>query len=214
MAPCTAFWPSTEQYRESAAFAGTDRIMYEGSMYLMVAGMPSSRKKRSICSLIHSPILGSFLLPLASVSALAPSTSSPAPSATTTTACPCSWMRFFRCGRRPLGPSSTMGTSGTRQRSTSPEASAACAARNPLLRPMSFTMPTPRGRLQVASTFADWMAACAASMEVLNPKVRSSRPMSLSMVLGTPATATFSPRARHSMATRCAPRWVPSPPMT
>lgn len=34
MAPWTAFWASCIQYRLSAAFAGIDRIMYEGSMYL------------------------------------------------------------------------------------------------------------------------------------------------------------------------------------
>ena len=43
------------------------------------------------------------------------------PSATTITAWPCSATRCLRNGRQPFSPSNSIMTSGTRQRSTSPE---------------------------------------------------------------------------------------------
>ena len=43
-------------------------------------------------------------------------------------------------------------------------------------------MLMPLGKVHLASVLADWMAACAASTEVVNPKDRSMMPMSLSIV--------------------------------
>lgn len=78
MAPWTAFWASCIQYRESAAFAGTDRIVYDGSMYFTVATSPCLLKYSSTAFFMNSPILGRILFPLASVSEDSPSSSSPA----------------------------------------------------------------------------------------------------------------------------------------
>jgi hypothetical protein len=71
----------------------------------------------------------------------------------------------------------------------------------------------PFGMFPVASTRAASSARCAASTEERKPKERSIRPMSLSMVLGMPATATFIPRSAHTFDSLYAPRCVPSPPM-
>mmetsp|Transcript_13876 Transcript_13876/g.46842 ORF Transcript_13876/g.46842 Transcript_13876/m.46842 type:complete len:216 (-) Transcript_13876:723-1370(-) len=183
-------------------------------MYLTVAVLPFSRKKRTICFLTNSPMAGSLRLPEASTSADWPRSSSPAPSATTTTAWPCSSTRRMRCGSTPCSPSRMMGTSGTRHRSTSPDASVAWTAMKPEERPMSLTIPMPLGRLQRASVLAARMAACAASTLVWKPKLRSMRSTSLSMVFGMPATATLSCLLMHSSEMVKAPRWVPSPPTT
>mmetsp|Transcript_11763 Transcript_11763/g.37292 ORF Transcript_11763/g.37292 Transcript_11763/m.37292 type:complete len:243 (-) Transcript_11763:1847-2575(-) len=188
--------------------------MYEGSMYLTVAGLPLDLKCATIWSLSHSPSSGSLRLPPASTMAEVPNTSSPAPSATTTTADPfCSSTRS-RCCRQPRSPSVTTGTSGTRHKSTSPEQSVACTAIMPDERPISLTIPIPLGKLHRASVCADSIAACASSTAVLKPKARSIRSISLSIVLGMPHTAMFNFKRRASSAILFAARCVPSPPTT
>mmetsp|Transcript_41276 Transcript_41276/g.101856 ORF Transcript_41276/g.101856 Transcript_41276/m.101856 type:complete len:201 (-) Transcript_41276:809-1411(-) len=198
----------------SLALAGTERIMYEGSTYLTVATFPRACMYATIWSLSHKPNSGSLRLPPASNTALVPKISSPAPSATTITACPFRSNTRSRCGRMPRGPSVTTGTSGTRQRSTSPEHMVECTAINPEDRPISFTMPMPLGRLHRASVCAERIAVCASATAESKPNERSSMSMSLSIVLGTPHTATFSLRRFASSAILSAARCVPSPPTT
>ncbi|CAA6661553.1 unnamed protein product [Spirodela intermedia] len=82
----------------------------------------------------------------------------------------------------------------------------------PVLRPMSFTRPTPLTALS-ASTWAALMACCAVSTAVWKPKDRSMMPMSLSTVFGIPATATFRRRRLTSSKIFAAPLMLPSPPM-
>jgi hypothetical protein len=48
--------------------------------------------------------------------------------------------------------------------------------------PCTLFLPIPLGRLHLASVLALTMAACAASTEVVNPKDRSIRSTSLSIV--------------------------------
>mmetsp|Transcript_9623 Transcript_9623/g.22470 ORF Transcript_9623/g.22470 Transcript_9623/m.22470 type:complete len:240 (-) Transcript_9623:558-1277(-) len=188
--------------------------MYEGSTYLTVATFPRACMYATIWSLSHKPNSGSLRLPPASNTALVPKISSPAPSATTITACPFRSNTRSRCGRMPRGPSVTTGTSGTRQRSTSPEHIVACTAMKPECLPISLTIPIPFGRLHRASVCAERIAACASSTAVLKPKERSRRSMSLSIVLGTPHTAMLSLSLRASSAILLAARCVPSPPTT
>ena len=69
MTPWTVFWASCMQYKLSVAFAGTDRTIYDGSIYFTVATSPSFSKYPSIDFFMNSPMAGSFLFPDASVSA-------------------------------------------------------------------------------------------------------------------------------------------------
>mmetsp|Transcript_22680 Transcript_22680/g.57464 ORF Transcript_22680/g.57464 Transcript_22680/m.57464 type:complete len:241 (+) Transcript_22680:630-1352(+) len=188
--------------------------MYEGSMYLMVTSLSFFWKNSLMAEVMNSPIFGSFLLPLLSVSfAMSVISSSPAPSATTTTACPFFSMTRCRCGRMPFGPSSITLTSGIRHRSTPlPIDIVAKTEINPALLPMSFTMPIPFGMLELASTFAAKIAFFASSTAVRKPNERSMRPMSLSIVFGIPHTAMFFRRSMQYSLTLKAPRCVPSPP--
>lgn len=61
-------------------------------------------------------------------------------------------------------------------------------AMKPLLRPMSFTRPTPLGA-DSASTRAHSMGRTASATAVSKPKDLPTSGMSLSIVLGTHATA-------------------------
>mmetsp|Transcript_49198 Transcript_49198/g.67059 ORF Transcript_49198/g.67059 Transcript_49198/m.67059 type:complete len:260 (-) Transcript_49198:329-1108(-) len=105
------------------------------------------------------------------------------------------------------------GTSGMRQRSTSPVPKVACIAMKPEWRPISFTTPRPFGK-PTASVWATSMAFRACSTAVSNPNVLSTRGISLSIVFGTRATPIGSFLSRISAATFWAPRIVPSPPTT
>lgn len=53
------------------------------------------------------------------------------------------------------------------------------------------------GNKPYTSIYAEFIAPCAASTAVSNPKVLSINNMSLSMVFGTPTTDTLSLRLRH-----------------
>ena len=59
-------------------------------------------------------------------------------------------------------------------------------------RPISFTIPIPLGKLHLASVFADIIAACAASTDVVKPNDLSIKSTSLSIVFGIPTTAIFN----------------------
>ncbi len=113
----------------------------------------------------------------------------------------------------PPSPSSRAAISGMTTRSTSVEASAAWQATKPECRPITFTSPMPLWA-PVASTRAARMTSTAAENALSNPKLRSMKWMSLSMVLGTPTTAILSPRRAISAVSCMAPRMVPSPPTT
>ena len=70
--PCTTFSASSRHWMLSKAFAGTLRIMYDGSMYFtdtfMPLGLLSSEAKYSISAFFrYSPTSGYRLFPLASV---------------------------------------------------------------------------------------------------------------------------------------------------
>mmetsp|Transcript_7602 Transcript_7602/g.18100 ORF Transcript_7602/g.18100 Transcript_7602/m.18100 type:complete len:217 (+) Transcript_7602:254-904(+) len=86
-------------------------------------------------------------------------------------------------------------------------------AMNPLLRPITLTTPSPNGN-PPASVSATLIASLAASTAVSKPKVLSSKGTSLSIVLGTTATAIARPRFFTSSAILAAPLTVPSPPTT
>ena len=152
----------------------------------------------------------SLTLPEASVWSEAGKCSCPAPSATTTTACPCCSTFFFRHDRKT---SMSKGTSGISVKSTSWLARVAWAAMNPLCRPISFTRPTPFS-VENASTCAARIASAACVNAVWKPNERSIQGMSLSIVFGMPTTAIRSPRRSASSASFCAPRRLPSPPIT
>lgn len=47
----------------------------------------------------------------------------------------------------------------------------ACTAMKPADLPINLTIPMPLGMLQRASVFADMIAACAASTDVVNPDI-------------------------------------------
>mmetsp|Transcript_98265 Transcript_98265/g.262565 ORF Transcript_98265/g.262565 Transcript_98265/m.262565 type:complete len:226 (-) Transcript_98265:780-1457(-) len=205
MAPCTAVWASRMQYSLSSALAGTERIMYDGSMYLTLASRPCALKSLVIASFNHFPMSLYRLLPLSSVPSPAPVRSCPAPSATTTTAELFRLTTERRCLKIDFGPSVTMGTSGTKHRSTSLAASVAWVAINPESRPISFTTHTPFGA-EAASIRAHSITLHASSIHVLKPNERSITPMSLSMVFGTPMIAIFFPRRMASSCSLYAPR--------
>ncbi len=78
---------------------------------------------------------------------------------------------------------------------------------------MSFTRPTPLGAA-LASTWAARIDFAASPKAVWKPNDWSMNGMSLSIVLGTPTTAIFWPRAAITAAICIAPRSVPSPPIT
>ena len=67
IAACTAFPASWKQNTESSGVAGALRIVYEGSMYLTVAGILCPEKYSVIAVFKKSPISPSFLFPDASV---------------------------------------------------------------------------------------------------------------------------------------------------
>ncbi len=117
----------------------------------------------------------------------------PAPSAHTMTACARSASRRSRLRRNPPSPSSLTGTSGIRTKLASVDASAAWHAMKPECRPISLTRPIPL-RAPVASTCALRIASTAAANALSNPKLRSMKWMSLSIVLGIPITAIERPR--------------------
>ena len=76
-------------------------------------------------------------------------------------------------------------------------ATVAPAVMNPAWRPMSFTSPIPPGTLR-ASVCAQSSTRAASSTALKNPNVRETKPTSLSMVFGTPTTASAWPRLRAS----------------
>ena len=69
-------------------------------------------------------------------------------------------------------------------------------------------------RAPVASTCALRIASTAAANALSNPKLRSMKWMSLSIVLGIPITAIERPRRWTSATILVAARSVPSPPIT
>mmetsp|Transcript_9142 Transcript_9142/g.36871 ORF Transcript_9142/g.36871 Transcript_9142/m.36871 type:complete len:289 (+) Transcript_9142:292-1158(+) len=185
--------------------------MYVGSMYLISGEMSASF---SFISFWRN--LAKFCktgLPLASVSPILPRISCPAPSATSMTQCSFRVSTLRTCASTPPSPSRVVSISGIRQTSTSPDARAACMAMNPDCRPMTRTRPTPLNADR-ASMAADLIALIASSTAVWNPKVRSRRRMSLSIVLGMPMTAVGMFRSRHMLSMASAPACDPLPPMT
>mmetsp|Transcript_36678 Transcript_36678/g.98300 ORF Transcript_36678/g.98300 Transcript_36678/m.98300 type:complete len:217 (+) Transcript_36678:1339-1989(+) len=160
-----------------------------------------------------TPISFSILFPDASRSeSSSPASNWPAPSATTRMTLSLSSSLSARNSSRPSSPLSVNATSGMSTQSTSREPRVACMAMKPDKRPISCTMPTPRGKLCVSVT-AELIASCAASTAVSNPNDLSMMGMSLSTVFGIPTTDIFSWRRRASSAIRDAPRMVPSPPI-
>mmetsp|Transcript_22311 Transcript_22311/g.76376 ORF Transcript_22311/g.76376 Transcript_22311/m.76376 type:complete len:210 (-) Transcript_22311:4218-4847(-) len=186
MAPWTAFCARMEQYTLSKAFAGTDRIMYVGSINLMVSGCFSCLKNLVIWSFKYSPTSANRLFPPASVSPPDDETMvSPQPSATTMTACPFCFMSTKVCASTF---SRSMSISGSRQMSTKLAAIVEFSVMWPQCRPMSFTMPM-QFAFEIDSTYADCTALSASVQAVSKPKVWSIIGTSLSIVFGTPMTA-------------------------
>mmetsp|Transcript_59552 Transcript_59552/g.169407 ORF Transcript_59552/g.169407 Transcript_59552/m.169407 type:complete len:233 (-) Transcript_59552:2612-3310(-) len=179
-------------------------------MYLMVRGWFIFLKYQRSWSRSHGPTSASFEFPPVSFSPELCSKVSPQPSATTITAWPCFFMSFMACVKT-FGKE--MFISGSMQMSTLRADRVPCMAMNPQCRPISFTSPM-QFVLLVASTYADAIAFSASEHAVLKPKDLSMIGMSLSMVLGTPTTATSWPISCVHLKVSMAPVWVPSPPMT
>mmetsp|Transcript_139270 Transcript_139270/g.347177 ORF Transcript_139270/g.347177 Transcript_139270/m.347177 type:complete len:299 (+) Transcript_139270:1617-2513(+) len=166
-APCTAFCAKVAQYWLSKAFAGVERIMYVGSMYLIVFVMPNSFNRLAIAPFSHKPASAKTLLPPASTAPELLMSVSPHPSATTMTQC------FFvriKCAVCSRTFSESMFISGRRQMSTCLDASVACIAMKPQCLPISFTKPM-QFALHVASTYAESTAFKASVQAVSKPKV-------------------------------------------
>ncbi len=155
-----------------------------------------------------------FLLPEASNSLEPPDErcSWPAPSATMISAWPRFASRRSRCAKKPLSPSKSNCNSGMRAKLASREAMAVDAVMKPASLPISLTNPMPFTALSASTCAAD-TAITASETAVSKPKDFSMKLKSLSMVFGTPTTATLSPRRSTSSAMRNVPRCVPSPPI-